>query len=50
MNDFDKFKGNIEKLKIPSKLKAEIVHLASLYLKGKDGSEGTFYTPDRWEQ
>ena len=50
MNDFEKFKAEVEKLKIPSILKARIVYLAQLYLMGKDGSEGTFYAPDEmWE-
>ena len=49
MNDFEKFKGEIEKLEIPSMLKAKIVYIASMYLQGRDGSEGTFYTPDKME-
>ena len=47
MNDFEKFKEEIEKLEIPSMLKAKIVHIASMYLQGRDGSEGTFYAPDK---
>ena len=47
MNDFEKFKGEIEKLEIPSMLKAKIVYIASMYLQGRDGSEGTFYAPDK---
>ena len=49
MNDFEKFKGEIEKLEIASMLKAKIVHIASMYLQGRDGSEGTFYAPDKME-
>jgi len=46
MNDFDKFKAEIERLEMSTELKAHVVHAANLYLQGRDGSSGTFYTPE----